>query len=146
MDARLDPADAAAPIAGACPEGQACGVALAAPAATEFVPQAEARPALRARAGYAGRKRVFAAVDLADRFKNAIDVKFVEGSGIEARGGALALDAAAPASARAGLAELQRLLDGHARSAAVPMHTVDVDTLRAWKREGERATGRRCPT
>ncbi|WP_434425474.1 S8 family serine peptidase [Nannocystis pusilla] len=145
LEVQLDPADASPDILTVCPEGQACGVELPAPAATLVTPQLDARPGLRARVGYAARKRVLAVADLGDRFKNAIDIKFVEGSGVQARGGALVLDPAAPAASRAGLAEVQRLLDRQARSAAVAMHTVDPEVLRAWKRDGERATGEELP-
>lgn len=143
--AELDPADAVAVAESACPEGQTCAVDLLAPAAREFTPAHEQRPALRARASHATRKRVLAAADLADRYKNSIDIKFVEGSGVQARGGALVLDPSAPASSRAALAELQRLLARQLRVAAVPLHTVDPDVLRAWKRDGERATGDELP-
>ncbi|MDC0722870.1 S8 family serine peptidase [Nannocystis bainbridge] len=145
VEVSLAPADASPITLITCPEGQACGAELPAPAATFVTPQIDARPDLRARVGYAARKRVLAVADLGERFKNAIDIKFVEGSGVQARGGALVLDSAAPAASRAGLAEVQRLLDGQARAAAVAMHTVDPELLRAWKRDGERATGEELP-
>ena len=97
--------------------------------------------------GHAARKRVVAAADLADRYKNAIDIKFVEGSGLRARDGTPAIDAAAVrgAAPKAALAELRAVLGYHARVTILPMHRVDEQTLGAWKRDGELATGEALP-
>ena len=100
-----------------------------------------------ARDSHAGRKRAVNAADMVDAYRNSIDIKFVEGSGIRARQGmAMVVDTEVRGrSPHADLAALNGLLARARRSLVVPMHPVAEETLSQWKRDGEAATGEELP-
>jgi hypothetical protein len=101
----------------------------------------------RARASHAERKRTITAAEVVDAYRNSIDIKFVEGSGIRARGGKAVVEERAVKGRppHADLAALNGLLARARRSAAVPLHAVSEETLSQWKQEGEAATGEELP-
>lgn len=119
------------------------------PLAEKVVPRRDMSKAsgLLARASHAERKRTITAADVVDAYRNSIDIKFVEGSGIRARGGrAMVVDSLVKGrSPHADLAALNGLLARTRRSTAVPMHSVAEETLSQWKQDGEAATGEELP-
>ncbi|RKG93049.1 hypothetical protein D7V97_40340 [Corallococcus sp. CA053C] len=108
--------------------------------------QVRAAPALQ-RGSHAALKRTFRAEDLRVSFKNRIEVKFREGSGVRARGGELALEAAKTVGPSS-LAEVDRVratLRTVRRSVAMKMHPFTEEAAEQLKARGERDSGELLP-
>jgi hypothetical protein len=125
------------------PEAQEAVVDAMSGARAPEVPGFELAPYV----GHAHRKRTVTREQLENSYKNRIDIKFREGSGVRARLGALAVEGpSGPARATSQeLAAVLALLGGARRHMAVPLHTLPEETLAQWKAEGERASGRALP-
>lgn len=110
-------------------------------------PASLAPATLKPRGSHASLKRTVRAEDLQAAFRNRIEVKFREGSGVRSRGGELALDAT-QARGAAAVAELDRVratLRGARRYAAMKMHPFTEDTAAWLKAQGERGSGTELP-
>jgi hypothetical protein len=98
---------------------------------------------LRPRISHAARRRTITASDLALSFKNVIAIKFREGSGVSAQGGALALTAKGARAME--MKALHTILAQPSRSVIERMHAhADVD-LASYKAKGEARTGEELP-
>lgn len=89
------------------------------------------------------RKKSVKVADLANSFKNRIEVKFSEDSGIRLRHGHLTVlpAIAKNAAATAELKQLESILDSAGNHAVARMHDLSEDNLEAMKKQGEANTG-----
>ncbi|TAL47229.1 MAG: hypothetical protein EPN89_08960 [Methylovulum sp.] len=91
---------------------------------------------------FAGRKKTVKVSDLAHAFKNRIELKFSESSGIRLRQGRLS---AQDASVEPELKQLLDILETAGNYAVIRMHELSEAQLDAMKKQGEQHTGRALP-
>ena len=93
------------------------------------------------------RKRVITANDLHFAFKNRIDIKFREGSGVRSRKSLLTIEenAVRGIAPRTELARVNEILSTTRRHVAVRMHDLPENKVAALKRNGEANTGQEVP-
>jgi hypothetical protein len=99
------------------------------------------------RRSFAARKKLVSTLDLEGCFKNRIEIKFREGSGVRSLQGKFTIDlnAVKGSSPELELGEVKRILNRLLRHRVVRMHYLPEATLTAMKREGERHSGRELP-
>ncbi len=99
------------------------------------------------RKSFAWRKKTINALDLEKCFKNRIEIKFREGSGIRSSHGRFTIDlnAVVDRDPYLELAEVRRILETQTRYTVVRMHYLPEAKLTEMKREGEKNSGRELP-
>lgn len=99
------------------------------------------------RKSFSARKKTISAGDLERCFKNRIEIKFREGSGVRSVGGKFTIDlnAVKGTSPELELKEVKRILNSLMRHTVMRMHYLPEATLTAMKRKGEKRAGRELP-
>src|SRR5262249_29810620 len=115
-------------------------------ASLPVVPPSAKATRLKPWASYAVRKKIVTDRDLRFSFRNRIDVKFREGSGVRSRQGRLVVDdPTADGHSATELAVVNQILDGTAPNVAVRMHYLPEGRLTEMKLRGEERTRSQVP-